>query len=221
VLQSSNTKQHLLQAKVKPQDFEMLRVVGQGAFGKVCSGSRTVRAEGAAGVRVHAYACVAGCKHERPPLPRCTLTRCPTCPSEWRRPSSTTLCAAPADHPDAAAGPPCAQVLQVQHKATGVIHAMKIMKKERILQKDHSEYVRSERDVLTSVVHPYIVNLRCSFQVWGGGRARGVGQVAVAAQHMLCGLCLRARVCLGVNRPRWGSGLQPPPVAAGVSHSLR
>eukprot|EP00200_Dunaliella_tertiolecta_P003728 CAMPEP_0202360384 /NCGR_PEP_ID=MMETSP1126-20121109/13346_1 /ASSEMBLY_ACC=CAM_ASM_000457 /TAXON_ID=3047 /ORGANISM="Dunaliella tertiolecta, Strain CCMP1320" /LENGTH=747 /DNA_ID=CAMNT_0048954081 /DNA_START=226 /DNA_END=2469 /DNA_ORIENTATION=- len=89
VLQSSNTKQNPLQAKVTPQDFEMLRVVGQGAFGKV---------------------------------------------------------------------------LQVQHKATGAVHAMKIMKKERILQKDHSEYVRSERDVLTSVVHPYIVNLRCSFQ---------------------------------------------------------
>jgi serine/threonine protein kinase len=67
------------------------------------------------------------------------------------------------------------QVLQVQHKATGVIHAMKIMKKERILQKDHSEYVRSERDVLTSVVHPYIVNLRCSFQVSLTARIAGRG----------------------------------------------
>ena len=57
------------------------------------------------------------------------------------------------------------QVLQVRHRATGDIHAMKVMKKERILQKDHGEYVRAERDVLTSVVHPYIVNLRCSFQV--------------------------------------------------------
>mmetsp|Transcript_14126 Transcript_14126/g.34838 ORF Transcript_14126/g.34838 Transcript_14126/m.34838 type:complete len:551 (-) Transcript_14126:1063-2715(-) len=76
-------------AKVGPQDFEMLRVVGQGAFGKV---------------------------------------------------------------------------FQVQHKATQHVYAMKVMKKERIMAKDHSEYVRAERDVLTSVVHPYIVNLRFSFQ---------------------------------------------------------
>eukprot|EP00983_Pelagomonas_calceolata_P102425 1158802-Pelagomonas_calceolata.AAC.7 len=40
VLQSSNTKQNPLQAKVTPQDFEMLRVVGQGAFGKVRPASR-------------------------------------------------------------------------------------------------------------------------------------------------------------------------------------
>eukprot|EP00195_Chlamydomonas_chlamydogama_P010294 CAMPEP_0202892906 /NCGR_PEP_ID=MMETSP1392-20130828/2583_1 /ASSEMBLY_ACC=CAM_ASM_000868 /TAXON_ID=225041 /ORGANISM="Chlamydomonas chlamydogama, Strain SAG 11-48b" /LENGTH=513 /DNA_ID=CAMNT_0049577039 /DNA_START=243 /DNA_END=1784 /DNA_ORIENTATION=- len=77
------------QSKVGPQDFEMLRVVGQGAFGKV---------------------------------------------------------------------------FQVQHKVSHRIYAMKVMRKERILQKDHSEYVRSERDLLTSVTHPYIVKMRFSFQ---------------------------------------------------------
>ncbi|GFR47425.1 hypothetical protein Agub_g9046 [Astrephomene gubernaculifera] len=75
--------------KVGPQDFEMLRVVGQGAFGKV---------------------------------------------------------------------------FQVMHKRSAAIYAMKVMRKERILQRDHSEYVRSERDLLTAVVHPYIVTLRFSFQ---------------------------------------------------------
>jgi serine/threonine protein kinase len=39
------------------------------------------------------------------------------------------------------------------------------MRKDRILAKDHGEYVRAERDLLTSVVHPYIVTLRFSFQV--------------------------------------------------------
>ena len=39
-----------------------------------------------------------------------------------------------------------------------------ITTKERILQKDHSEYVKSERDLLTGVLHPYIVTLRFSFQ---------------------------------------------------------
>ena len=42
---------------------------------------------------------------------------------------------------------------------------MKVMRKERILAKDHGEYVRAERNVLTAVFHPYIVTLRCSFQV--------------------------------------------------------
>ena len=42
---------------------------------------------------------------------------------------------------------------------------MKVMRKERIIAKDHGEYVRAERNVLTAVFHPYIVTLRCSFQV--------------------------------------------------------
>lgn len=36
---------------------------------------------------------------------------------------------------------------------------------DRILARDHTEYVRAERDVLTSVRHPYIVMLHWSFQV--------------------------------------------------------
>ncbi len=57
------------------------------------------------------------------------------------------------------------QVFQVRHRGNGHIYAMKVMRKDRILQRDHSEYVRSERDLLTSVLHPYIVTLRYSFQV--------------------------------------------------------
>jgi hypothetical protein len=34
----------------------------------------------------------------------------------------------------------------------------------KILARDHGEYVRAERDVLTSVRHPYIVMLNWSFQ---------------------------------------------------------
>eukprot|EP00775_Hariotina_reticulata_P010697 gene10697-10854_t len=77
------------QPKLGPQDFEILRVVGQGAFGKV---------------------------------------------------------------------------FQVRARASGKVFAMKVMRKERILQKDHGDYVRAERDLLTAVVHPYIVTLRYSFQ---------------------------------------------------------
>eukprot|EP00878_Enallax_costatus_P016535 GHUV01017348.1.p1 GENE.GHUV01017348.1~~GHUV01017348.1.p1 ORF type:complete len:478 (+),score=209.34 GHUV01017348.1:238-1671(+) len=77
------------QPKLGPQDFEILKVVGQGAFGKV---------------------------------------------------------------------------FQVRARSTGKIYAMKVMRKQRILQKDHGDYVRAERDVLTAVVHPYIVTMRYSFQ---------------------------------------------------------
>jgi p70 ribosomal S6 kinase len=45
------------------------------------------------------------------------------------------------------------------------IPLLQVMRKDRILAKDHGEYVRAERDLLTSVVHPYIVTLRFSFQV--------------------------------------------------------
>lgn len=72
-----------------------------------------------------------------------------------RRPLSSPSCA----------HPPHAQVFQVMHRATGQVYAMKVMRKDRIVAKDHGEYVRAERDVLTSVVHPYIVTLRFSFQV--------------------------------------------------------
>lgn len=56
------------------------------------------------------------------------------------------------------------KVFQVRKKNSGRIYAMKVMRKERILARDHSEYVRAERDLLTAVHHPYVVTLRYSFQ---------------------------------------------------------
>lgn len=56
------------------------------------------------------------------------------------------------------------QVFQVRHKKSGVIYAMKVMRKAKIHEAEHADYVKSERDVLTAVTHPYIVALRSSFQ---------------------------------------------------------
>ncbi|KAL4424405.1 hypothetical protein ABPG77_005648 [Micractinium sp. CCAP 211/92] len=56
------------------------------------------------------------------------------------------------------------KVFQVRKRDTGEIFAMKVMRKDRILERDHRDYVKAERDVLTAVVHPYIVTLRYSFQ---------------------------------------------------------
>lgn len=53
------------------------------------------------------------------------------------------------------------------------------MRKDRILERDHKDYVRAERDVLTAVVHPYIVTLRYSFQV----RAQTRPQHSLARQQ--------------------------------------
>ncbi|CAI0399057.1 unnamed protein product [Linum tenue] len=44
------------------------------------------------------------------------------------------------------------------------IYAMKVMKKDNIIKKNHVDYMRAERDILTKVVHPFIVQLRYSFQ---------------------------------------------------------
>ncbi|CAJ2664445.1 unnamed protein product [Trifolium pratense] len=45
------------------------------------------------------------------------------------------------------------------------IFAMKVMRKDNIIKKNHVDYMKAERDILTKVLHPFIVPLRYSFQV--------------------------------------------------------
>ncbi|ERN04221.1 hypothetical protein AMTRI_Chr08g168380 [Amborella trichopoda] len=56
------------------------------------------------------------------------------------------------------------KVYQVRMRGTSEIYAMKVMRKDKIMEKNHAEYMKSERDILTKVVHPFIVQLRYSFQ---------------------------------------------------------
>lgn len=44
------------------------------------------------------------------------------------------------------------------------IYAMKVMRKDTIIKKNHVDYMKAERDILTKVAHPFIVQLRYSFQ---------------------------------------------------------
>lgn len=44
------------------------------------------------------------------------------------------------------------------------IFAMKVMRKDTIIKNNHVDYMRAERDILTKTVHPFIVQLRYSFQ---------------------------------------------------------
>lgn len=85
--------------KIGPGDFEILRVIGKGAFGKVFQ----VRKKGSSGT---------------------------------------------ANDGDGDG-----------------IFAMKVMRKDTIIKNNHVDYMKAERDILTKVVHPFIVQLRYSFQV--------------------------------------------------------
>lgn len=58
-----------------------------------------------------------------------------------------------------------AKVYQVRKKGTSEIYAMKVMRKDKIMEKNHAEYMKAERDILTQIEHPFIVQLRYSFQV--------------------------------------------------------
>jgi p70 ribosomal S6 kinase len=55
-------------------------------------------------------------------------------------------------------------VFQVQKRDDGRVLAMKVMRKAHVVEKNQAEYMRTERDVLTRVEHPYIVTLQYSFQ---------------------------------------------------------
>lgn len=57
------------------------------------------------------------------------------------------------------------KVFQVRKKGTSEVYAMKVMRKDKIMEKNHAEYMKAERDILTKIEHPFVVQLRYSFQV--------------------------------------------------------
>ncbi|QCE00813.1 serine/threonine-protein kinase AtPK2/AtPK19-like [Vigna unguiculata] len=56
------------------------------------------------------------------------------------------------------------KVYQVKRTGTSEIYAMKVMRKDKIIERNHAEYVKSERDILTKVDNPFVVRLRYAFQ---------------------------------------------------------
>ncbi|CAI9762308.1 unnamed protein product [Fraxinus pennsylvanica] len=56
------------------------------------------------------------------------------------------------------------KVYQVRKIGSSEIFAMKVMHKDNIIKKNHAEYMKTERDILTKIDHPFIVKLRYSFQ---------------------------------------------------------
>jgi serum/glucocorticoid-regulated kinase 2 len=56
------------------------------------------------------------------------------------------------------------KVLLVRKKDTGLIYAMKVLRKENIIKRNQVEHTRTERHVLGYVRHPFIVGLNYAFQ---------------------------------------------------------
>ncbi|KAI8900259.1 kinase-like domain-containing protein [Globomyces pollinis-pini] len=56
------------------------------------------------------------------------------------------------------------KVMQVKKKDTGRVYAMKIIKKQHIVERDEVAHTLAERTVLTKLNHPFIVPLKYSFQ---------------------------------------------------------
>ncbi|GAB4827722.1 Serine/threonine-protein kinase AtPK2/AtPK19 [Ancistrocladus abbreviatus] len=56
------------------------------------------------------------------------------------------------------------KVYQVRKKGSSEIYAMKVVPKDKIIEKNHVGYMKAEKDILTKVDHPFIVKLRYSFQ---------------------------------------------------------
>mmetsp|Transcript_314 Transcript_314/g.342 ORF Transcript_314/g.342 Transcript_314/m.342 type:complete len:441 (-) Transcript_314:111-1433(-) len=56
------------------------------------------------------------------------------------------------------------KVMQVKHKATGKIYAMKVMRKDAIIQKNQVTHTKDEKSILQKIKHPFIVNLHFAFQ---------------------------------------------------------
>jgi serine/threonine protein kinase len=56
------------------------------------------------------------------------------------------------------------KVMQVRHKETGKIYAMKVMRKDAIIAKNQVAHTRDEKNILQRIRHPFIVNLNYAFQ---------------------------------------------------------
>jgi len=56
------------------------------------------------------------------------------------------------------------KVYQVEHKRSGKIYAMKVLKKKNIIERNQVEHTKMEREVLRLSTHPFCVSLRFAFQ---------------------------------------------------------
>jgi ribosomal protein S6 kinase beta len=58
----------------------------------------------------------------------------------------------------------CMQVYLVKARRTQELYAMKVLNKQRVIQKEQVAYAMGERNVMSKLDHPYLVTLRYAFQ---------------------------------------------------------
>lgn len=133
------------QARLTPEDFELLSLVGQGAFGKVFQVKK--RSSG----RIYAMKVMRKVREHTPG--HCKLRHEAAC---WTRQQHALV---------------QRELLRLQRDALleGAVMARTFLSRARrtqahVVEKNQAEYMRTERDVLTRVDHPYIVTLHHSFQ---------------------------------------------------------
>jgi p70 ribosomal S6 kinase len=56
------------------------------------------------------------------------------------------------------------KVILVRNKLNDKIYAMKAISKKLLKKKNHIQYMKSEREILTKADHPFVVRLRFAFQ---------------------------------------------------------
>eukprot|EP00747_Dinoflagellata_sp_TGD_P196463 gnl/TRDRNA2_/TRDRNA2_66575_c0_seq1.p1 gnl/TRDRNA2_/TRDRNA2_66575_c0~~gnl/TRDRNA2_/TRDRNA2_66575_c0_seq1.p1 ORF type:complete len:365 (+),score=64.89 gnl/TRDRNA2_/TRDRNA2_66575_c0_seq1:63-1097(+) len=56
------------------------------------------------------------------------------------------------------------KVMLVRHKGEGNVYAMKMLRKENVVKRNQVEHTKTERNVLETVSHPFIVSLAYAFQ---------------------------------------------------------
>lgn len=56
------------------------------------------------------------------------------------------------------------EVFKVKHKQTGLVYAMKILRKSKVMSGNSLRYAVTERNVLSYIRHPYMVSLHYAFQ---------------------------------------------------------
>jgi serine/threonine protein kinase len=59
------------------------------------------------------------------------------------------------------------QVFQVVKKDTHAIYAMKVLRKEFLLQTNNVQYTLTERNILRNIRHPFLTSLHYAFQTAG------------------------------------------------------
>jgi serine/threonine protein kinase len=56
------------------------------------------------------------------------------------------------------------KVIMVRNRLDGKFYAMKVISKKLLKKKNNVQYMKSERDILTKIEHPFIVSLWFAFQ---------------------------------------------------------